>query len=270
MNKFLSVFSLCSRISLPVRDFAVDASRLDFYLPIVGVFPAILVFAAANLFFALTGDAGIASLLALAVQYLAFNLFHLDGLLDTADAFLGCNGAEKTKLILKDSRMGVYGFFAGIASLALKAELLTILIPFSLSHPEFIFCYPVFGRFCAAILPCIDKPARESGLGALAKDSKLRYAVSGFVLALVLWFAVLAAYYTTLYWAAGARYMLEHSFIPRLLALFAAAVIAMFLIALFLKHVHKRIGGYTGDALGASIELGELVFLLALEILLQF
>jgi len=270
MNKFLSVFSLCSRIRAPVKNFEFDASRIDFYLPVAGIFPALLVFAAAKIFFFLTNDTMTALLIALAAQYFAFNLFHLDGLIDTADAFAGCNSEEKTKAVLKDSRIGVYGFFTGLSCLALKAQVLAALFPRALKHPEFIFCYPVFGRFCAALLPCISRPSPEAGLGALAKDSKLRYAASGFALALVLWFAALAVYYTALYFTGGICYAVDIIPVSRVLLILFVLVIMMIFPALFIKHIYKRTGGYTGDALGAATETGELVFLLVSSALYYF
>ena len=113
LDRFLSTFSLVSRI--PVRGkFVFDTSRMDFHFPLVGVFPALiqlLLFGGLSL---LWDNPRLTVIIVIITQYLCFNLFHLDGLMDTADAFLGTVDREKRQAILKDSRTGVYGFFATV------------------------------------------------------------------------------------------------------------------------------------------------------------
>ena len=44
--------------------------------------------------------------------------------------------------------------------------------------------------------------------------------------------------------------------------LLSAIVVVMLFDQLFKKHIYKKIDGVTGDILGCTIELGELIFLL--------
>jgi len=161
---------------------------MDFYLPITGIFPALiglLLFAICSPFFNFP-DA-LAAIFILIAQYFGFNLFHLDGLMDTADAFLGSADREKRLLILKDSRIGVYGFFAGVSILVLKAVLLCSLFPFARNFPALVFVYPLWGRLSAALIPCMVKPLNPGSLGALTKDSRPHRCVLGMVFAMLLW-----------------------------------------------------------------------------------
>jgi adenosylcobinamide-GDP ribazoletransferase len=268
-DRFLSTLSVVSRMPVKLR-FTFDSSRMDFYLPAAGIcaaLPGLLIAAAASLLFNGSGGtapAGIPTLTAaliLLVQYLGFNLFHLDGLMDTADAFLGSAGREKRLAILKDSRTGVYGFFAGCAVLGFKALLLYALLPFSLDFPALVFAWPLWGRFSAALVPCMAKPLNPGGLGALTKDARPHRCIGGMAFALLLWGFIVwalrgAAAFAGLF---PRRPPLAGTGVP-------AAIIAAFLSCLaiclctafrYARLYRKDLGGYTGDALGAAIETTE-------------
>ncbi|MDR2535471.1 MAG: adenosylcobinamide-GDP ribazoletransferase, partial [Treponema sp.] len=102
-DRFFSTLSLVCRIPFKWR-FTFDPSRIDFYLPIIGLFPALLGGLTFKVCMIGAESPLIATLITLIVQYAGFNLFHLDGLMDTADAFLGPFDREKRFAILKDSR----------------------------------------------------------------------------------------------------------------------------------------------------------------------
>lgn len=246
-DRFLSTLSLVCRIPIPAR-FVFDLSRADLCLPLIGILPALAGFAALKVSLLLFDGVAVAAALVLITQYLTFNLFHFDGLVDTADAFLGKFEREKRFAILKDSRIGVYGLFAGASLLILKAALISTL----LSRPGgFLFfgAYPITGRWAAALVPCLTKPAKPAeGLGALLAASKVRRALIGLVFSLGL-FAPLVVL--------GADPLIP-------LFLFPAPVIAGVPVAFCVAGLYKRhLGGYTGDALGATVELGELAHLAA-------
>jgi adenosylcobinamide-GDP ribazoletransferase len=253
-NRFLSALSILCRI--PIKGtFSFDAGGICFFLPVIGLFPAVLFYAALRLVFIASASPAVSVIAAIIVQYLAFNLFHLDGLMDSADAFLGNTSPEKTRAILKDSRIGVYGFFAGCASLALKTALLIALFPV-IRHTPAVLAFPVYGRWCAALVPCISAPAHEQGLGALLRGSRISRAAGGLGIALIIWIG--------LCWAAGG---FDALFSPKQGIILFSGAILMPLTALFIKTAYRRIGGYSGDALGAAIELGELFFLCAAAVL---
>jgi adenosylcobinamide-GDP ribazoletransferase len=267
-DRFLSVFATVSRIPVKFK-FNFDPSRMDFYLPIIGVFPALLGLILSGLSVFLINFIGehivLAVIIIMIIQYLCFNLFHLDGLMDTADAFLGAANKEKRLEILKDSRIGVYGFFAGFAALALKAAILIPLFGFIKNSAGVIFFYPIIGRFSAALIPCMAPAASSKGLGALAKESKAFRGILGTITALILW-----ALINIIPGISSSRFTPWNGSLAEILAIAISLAAIAPLTAFFYAKLYKRgIGGYTGDTLGAAIETGELLSLAATFVLLS-
>jgi adenosylcobinamide-GDP ribazoletransferase len=259
MDRFLSTLSVVSRIPIKLR-FKFDPSRMDFYLPVTGIFPALIglvIFVIGSLFFSFP-DA-IVAILILIAQYLGFNLFHLDGLLDTADAFLGSADREKRLLILKDSRIGVYGFFAGAAVLGLKAALLCSLFPFARDFPALVFAWPLWGRLCAALIPCMAKPMNPGSLGALAKDSRPLRCVFGMALALLLWVLPVQGLCMALL---SPTAVINETLRVTIAAILCSCVICPLAAFYYARLYRNSLGGYTGDALGAAVETAEVLYVL--------
>ncbi|MDR1302389.1 MAG: adenosylcobinamide-GDP ribazoletransferase [Treponema sp.] len=247
-NQFLSTLSLVSRFPITGRFMGgkFDVSRMDFYLPITGIVPALLGTLVLGGVYLLTKSPLIAVILSLTGQYLGFNLFHLDGLMDTADAFLGVFDREKRLEVLKDSRIGVYGFFAGFAILSLKGALLYTLFPWIAHFPAILLAYPISGRFSAALIPALTGPAKPSGLGALAKDARPYRAIAGLFTGLVLWFALLLIFKAPE---------------QRGLILLAVPLVSPLVSVFFARLYKDQLGGYTGDTLGAAVEISEVLHL---------
>jgi adenosylcobinamide-GDP ribazoletransferase len=265
IDRFLSTLSVVSRIPIKLR-FKFDSSRMDFYLPITGIFPALiglLLFAIGSLFF-IFPDALIVILILIA-QYLGFNLFHLDGLMDTADAFLGNVDKEKRLLILKDSRIGVYGFFAGVSVLVLKTVLLCSLFPFASNFPALVFAYPLWGRLSATLIPCMVKPLNPGSLGGLVKDSRPLRCVLGMALAFLLWTLPVQGLCMVLLPLTAA---MNDTLYIAIAAILCPCVICPLVAFYYARLYRKSLGGYTGDALGAAIETAEVLYKLAALVVL--
>jgi adenosylcobinamide-GDP ribazoletransferase len=258
-NRFFSTLSLVSRIPFKVR-FSFDPSRIDFYLPLIGIFPALLgggVFFLGSRF---AGTALITVILILLVQYLSFNLFHLDGLADTADAFLGNFDREKRLALLKDPRMGVYGFFACFFLLALKIALLYNLYPLIPRFPAAILAYPLSGRLSAALIPGLCKPLKPEGLGALAKDSRIWRGLTGAFIGFCFWIVLVYGGITIYGFWKGTVTEVPSPPLPSLL-LFGLPLLSPLVSGALAGLYQKHLGGYSGDTLGAAVELGELLHL---------
>ena len=264
-DRFLSAFSLVSR--LPVRrSFFFDPSRLDFHLPLVGLPVSLLAAATMAAAMRATASPTAAAFAVLAVQYLAFNLFHLDGLLDTADAFLGPGDAQKRLAILKDSRIGVFAFFAGFMALAAKLALLLRVAGLgpdsgNLFGLAAVLAYPIAGRAAAALVPALAPPAGETGLGALAKGSKASRVLAGSLAGIIPW-AALSMLLPSLFAPVFPAIAAASPFEPLFLLGWACIVPSAIIPAVFFARMYRRgVGGYTGDALGAAVESGELLHL---------
>jgi adenosylcobinamide-GDP ribazoletransferase len=215
---------------------ADDIGRSTPYFPIVGLLiglVAALAHALLDPFF----DPGVLGVLMVLALAGASAGLHLDGLADTADGFLSARPKERILEIMRDSRIGTMGVLALAAVLGLKTAAL-IDMDRDLRGPA-LFLAPLAGR-CMLVLAMNALPyARTDGLAAVfLKDRRNAHAL----------------------WAVGIL------FAGALLTLcgrgFAAASAAVAVTLLLSLWARRKIGGITGDTLGAACELAETAVLL--------
>ena len=177
---------------------------------------------------------GVTSVLAVILLIAVSGGLHIDGLADTADGLFSSRPRERILTIMKDSRTGPMGVAAIVAVVSLKIALIA-----SVAGPWrwwVLLLTPLAGR-CAllvhiALLPYV-RP--EGGLaGIFCRNRSRGHAL--WALAVLL--------------AAGA----VSGGMPGLIAGIAAFLGALLLAA----YLVRRIGGLTGDTLGAACELTEL------------
>lgn len=163
---------------------------------------------------------------------------HLDGLADSCDGLFSVRSRERILEIMRDSRIGTNGALALIVAVVLRTALIYQMSADGLPVLALLIVTPVVGRGMMAVMMYRQAYARESGMGNLfiGKISEGRFGVTLLLMtALVL-------------------------FIGGLSSLFALLVTLLFVFG-FRRFVASRIGGQTGDTLGAACELSELVFL---------
>jgi adenosylcobinamide-GDP ribazoletransferase len=158
---------------------------------------------------------------------------HMDGLADTADGFLSSRAKERILEIMRDSRSGPMGVIAVVCMLILKVAALT-------SAPELfrfgiVLLMPLAGRCALVIASSILPYARPQGGLASAFDRPRWPVVTTALLILFIasWLAL------------------------RMIGL-AAAGFAVLLTLIFSFFCKRKIGGFTGDTLGAACELAEI------------
>lgn len=148
---FISAIAFLSRLPVGVQEY--DARILEksvVYFPLVGVVIALIsaaVFLVAQIFW----DMPVAIVLAMIAAIVATGGFHEDGLADTADGLGGGWTVEDKLRIMKDSRIGTYGGLALFTALLLKYSAL-ITIPAE-AVPQALICGHVLGRW--SILPLL-------------------------------------------------------------------------------------------------------------------
>jgi adenosylcobinamide-GDP ribazoletransferase len=170
----------------------------------------------------------------------ASGALHLDGLADLCDGLAGGRDRESALRIMKDSRVGAIGAVALVMLLLLKYLSLAE-IPPAQKNAALLFM-PAAGRWCQVFLAvCSSYIRAEGGTGAVFVDRVGRPELLRASLTLLL--------------AALLLFSLKGILLAGLLLLVAAGL---------LHYFERRLGGVTGDVLGAATELLEVVTLLLL------
>ncbi len=223
-----------------LRDSAVHFPGVGW---VVGLPTAGTLFAAAH---ALPDHAAaglVAGALCTAVGVWITGAFHEDGLADTADGLGGHVPAARALEIMKDSRIGTYGAAALTLGLLTKVSLLALLVQ-ARGAPD-AAAVVVFAHVTSRWAPLVVlRTQRHVGDSAQSKSKPLAESVTtAGLLRGALWCAPLAPLTA---WAAPG--------LPWAAALAAAALALLWTWRL----LARRLGGFTGDGLGATQQLCEL------------
>ena len=189
--------------------------------------------------------------LMLAASLLVTGAFHEDGFADACDGFGGGTTQDRVLAIMKDSRIGAYGAIGICVMLGLKWTA-CVAIPAAV-FPLMVIGAHMFSRWCACGLIFHLRYVR------IDDDSKVRpfaQRLSGRD-----WIFSGALGVLGLVPVAGILDLTPH--VRVLLALGAAVAASAIVAATAAVYFRRRIGGYTGDCLGAVQQLTELAFLLA-------
>ncbi|MCU1762091.1 adenosylcobinamide-GDP ribazoletransferase [Pseudomonas sp. 14P_8.1_Bac3] len=179
----------------------------------------------------------------LTVWVLLSGALHLDGLADSADAWLGGFGdRERTLTIMKDPRSGPMAVVTLVLVLLLKFAAVLALI--EQQQSIFLIIVPVLGRSALLGLFLTTPYVRAGGLGQALADHLPRPAGRQVLAVSALACVLLAG----------------------LSGVFAVAIAA--LIFVWLRQVMvRRLGGTTGDTAGALLELMEMGLLVGLALI---
>ena len=213
----------------------LDAASIRYY-PFVGVLVGLAggaVFAAGHAIF----GGALAAILAIAAMAAVTGGLHEDGLADTADGICGASTAERALEIMRDSRIGAYGVLALILATAAKIFALADL-PLWTVAAILIAAHGV-SRWSIVLVIATARYVRASGTaspvaGAVSPASHL--VAGSTALACLAVVAVVATPAAALGVLAG-------------LALGHVAIRVAF---------QRKLGGYTGDCLGATQQASEI------------
>lgn len=213
-------------------------NQSSLYFPLVGLLLGAL-YAGLYTLLALFWSPLIGVLLIILFHLWLTGAFHEDGLADSFDGLGGGYTVAKRLLIMKDSRIGTYGSAALWGALSLKAALLISVDTIWLA----LLAAPVVSRLTPLFLMrfmCYVSDPDSS------KSKPVADGFSGWRLALAALFVIVFA------WGMG---------------IWLWTAVAILLVTLLWGWALQRaLGGYTGDALGASVVFTELLFLLGLAL----
>ena len=174
--------------------------------------------------------------------------FHEDGLADLADGLGGSLDRERALDIMKDSRIGSYGTLALVLALLAKSSLLALLAQCGIAlAAAALFAGHVVSRlmplFIVRTLPHVGDTARS-------KSKPLADQITtGSLLIALLW--TLPALVLAAWLAPGTWWLVG------VLGTLAG-------LAWMWRLLRRRLGGFTGDALGATQQVCEILFYLGI------
>jgi adenosylcobinamide-GDP ribazoletransferase len=189
--------------------------------------------------------------LMMSASLLLTGAFHEDGFADVCDGFGGGRMRDAVLAIMKDSRVGAYGAIGVVMMLGLKWSAL-VSLPYA-ALPIIVIGAHMVSRWCAIgliwRLPYVRADAEAKSKPLANSLSGADWLLSGVLGALILLPALL---------------LIDPAARPQLaLALLAALTLSGITTLLAAGYFKRRIGGYTGDCLGATQQLAELGFLVA-------
>jgi adenosylcobinamide-GDP ribazoletransferase len=179
------------------------------------------------------------ALLAVAATVLVTRGLHEDGLADTVDGLGGGSDRETALAIMRDSRIGAFGVLVLVFSVGLRVAALAALPVPQVGVSALVAAHTVSRGLLPALMLWLD-PARPDGLAADAGRPSPPGATAAALIGLLVAILMLG---------------LGRGIVAMVLAGVAVAVMALI--------ARRRIGGYTGDVLGAAQQVGEIVMLLA-------
>lgn len=216
-----------------------EAQNTDFgksliFFPIVGLFIGVIL-ALTNFMFNFLPPP-VKAVLILSASIIVSGALHLDGFADTCDGLYGNKTKEEALAIMKDSGIGAMAAIGLILLLIAKFSILTAVVQQNLW--KLLIAMPVFSRWMQVFACFFSTYARTEG--------KAKYFVE----------------------SAGKKELLTAAFftLAVLITLLKLKGVFLFIITMiplliFIKYVKKRINGMTGDTIGATAEIAEVLIL---------
>ena len=234
-EQFIILIQFMTRLPIPLK---VNYSEKKLgksikFFPLVGLIIGLILYfinflIAAylkNIFYSKT----IIAIFLIIVEILIVGIIHIDGLADTFDGLFSYAKKEKMLKIMKDSRIGTNGtvilILYFITKTALISEIITI-------NPKYLIIFPIIARLSTSTNAGLSDYARKSGMSnAIISENGTFEVIFAFVLTNILVFFIIGSKGTII------------------------VFIAFLFIIFFMINVRKKIGGITGDTMGASLEL---------------
>jgi len=229
------------------------AGRAMLLAPAVGALLAALLVPVALALDRLTGGPSLLpAALVLALAALLTRGLHLDGLADLADGLGSYRSPEQARAIMKAPDVGALGLAAVVLVLLVQVAALTACLSAGRGGTALLVAL-VAGRVAATAACRVGIPAASrSGLGALVAGTVPRWTPPVLAAATALLGAVALA--------------VESGTGPHLAQPAVAVTAGLAVAALVQRHAVRRIGGITGDVLGALVEVTTTVVLIVLAL----
>lgn len=231
LQDLVSAFGLLTRLPVP-QGWPMRGAASAWAWPVVGLACGLIAAATGSVALTLGMPAGVAAAVSLATAAIVTGGLHEDGLADSTDGLFGGWTRERRLEIMKDSSIGSYGTLALVFTALARWSALSALMATG-HHWQALVAAAALSRAPMAVLMALLPNARGSGLAASTGTPTTTIALAAIGTATVI--ALLSTGSATL----------------ALVPVTAATALAVALVA------KSRIGGQTGDILGATQQLTE-------------
>lgn len=253
MKRFISILQFMTRIPININvGFDEEFYKTLYYFPLVGFVLGILTFLigiVSNIVF----DPLISSIVITLAGVLLTGGLHIDGLGDTFDALYSYRDKEKMLEIMKDSRLGTNSLLAIMFLILLKIGFIYSLIIKDLLW--LVIFMPVIARLGVLTITYKTKTPREKGMGNLF----IGKCTMNMIIIGIMYSIMLILFLGKVIFVAD---------IITIIKIISSILVVFIFINIFKRHVYKKIDGVTGDILGCTIELSEVLYLIYIYILL--
>lgn len=229
-----------TRLPIPVQ---LKVGEEDFHrgmklFPIIGIIIGSILWLSYRFVFAY--DPMVAAVSAVLLEIVITGGLHQDGLGDTFDGLFSNTRGERMVAVMKDSRLGAHGVLAIIGVLLLKVSLIN-----AIGNPVALLTMPVLSRLSMVFGAAFSRSAREEGLGHLFIEGVgWKDALFSGILAGVLVFYFIG-----------------------ITGVIVSEIVILIVTLVYIRIFDNRIGGMTGDTLGALEEVCSVAFLTIYPIL---
>lgn len=230
---------------IPIQIKELNNSKISWstvYFPVIGLILGAILATANRLFIYLGFNYFLSDTVVIILLIILTAGLHLDGLSDTVDGFSSGKGKERILEIMRDSHIGAMGVISLISIILLKLAFLYSVSIEIKSQAIILMC--LVSRWSLVLNMFIFPYARQEGKAKAFMENKNRKTI------------ILATLITLLC-------SLSLAGIKGLLLL-GIIIISTYLMGRF---VTRKIGGITGDTLGATNEINETITLISISLI---
>ncbi len=255
MKSFLLMLSFFTRLPVPHVEYEEARYKNGIkYVPIIGLLVGFILFGLSKLIHYLKYDLGYGmqignfDLIAMATLFIVYivttGAIHLDGVADTCDGIL--SGRERAKMleIMKDSHIGVFG----VVGLMVWGASFFVLL--ETINQLTLILLPVVGKSAMILSAYMAPYARKDGFGRFFSEG-CRGKHGQLIWTLIV--LILVSFISPMIGGIGLNLQAALTY----MLCIATALSAVIVMTAYFK---KKLGGITGDTLGFTCEVSQIVF----------
>ena len=253
MKRFIAILQFMTRIPINIDvGFDEDFHKSITYFPLVGFILGILLFLVGIVSIKIF-DPFVTSIIITLASVLLTGGLHIDGLGDTFDAIYSYRDKEKMLEIMKDSRLGTNSLLAIMFVILLKIGFIYSII--NQGFMWMVIFMPIIGRLGMVRLTYKTVSPRAKGMGNMF----IGKSTVGMFITAIIYTIVMVALISKLYFNSPTILLLK---------ILISIIVVLIFNQIFKQHIYKKIDGVTGDILGCSVELGEVIYLLYIYLII--